>query len=63
MENKNKNTDYHKFVADQKWGIVEITIGINPIHINVLKNSSDASPFSHHRGGGGGGANYEFSKM
>ena len=30
MENNNKNTDYHKFVivGDQKWEIVEITIGI-----------------------------------
>ena len=31
MENKDKNTDYHKFVrvGDQKWEIVEITIGIS----------------------------------
>ena len=30
MENNNTNTDYHKFVrvGDQKWEIVEITIGI-----------------------------------
>ena len=30
MENKNKNTDCQKFdrVADQKWEIVEMTIGI-----------------------------------
>ena len=30
MENNDTNTDYHKFVrvGDQKWEIVEITIGI-----------------------------------
>ena len=30
MENKDTNTDYHKFVSlgDQKWEIVEITMGI-----------------------------------
>ena len=30
MENKDTNTEYHKFVSvgDQKWDIVEITIGI-----------------------------------
>ena len=30
MENKDTNTDYHKFVSvgDQKWEIVEIIVGI-----------------------------------